>query len=279
MINGMTGLGKAHEQPVALITGARWGIGLATARLLQSSGYQVYGTSRKGQTSSTLGIEMLQLEAADEDSVRRCVQEINARTQRLDVLVYSIGDGIAGAVEEISIREAIPVFEANFWGAVRLAQSVVPLMRHRRQGHVVFISSIGGEVGVPFRGFYCASKFALEAFAEALRLEVAPFGISVSLIQPPGVRTPAVENVRYACAPLAEYAECQQALTRRFNQAMRDGIQPERVARAILKVLSSRRKPLRVRVGVQARGLLGLRRVLPQIAFERLLRRVLLEDR
>jgi len=262
------------DSPVALVTGASWGIGLACTELLAAKGYRVFGTSRRPKVAANGSVEMVEMEAGSDESVRRCVQEITGRAHQIDALVYCIGDGVAGAVEEVTVADAEPVFEANFWGAVRVTQAILPMMRRQRRGRLIYMSSMGGVVGIPFRGFYSASKFALEGFAEALRYEVARFGICVSIVEPQGVRTPAADHVREASAKLDVYRKAEEPLTVRFNEAMRNGIAPERVAHAILGVLSRKAPPLRIVVGLQAQSLSLLRRAMPQRSFERIIERI-----
>ncbi|MBV8137493.1 MAG: SDR family oxidoreductase [Deltaproteobacteria bacterium] len=266
------------DRPVALVTGASWGIGLACTELLAANGYRVFGTSRRPKAPANHRVEMLEMEAGSDESVRRCVREITECAHHLDVLIYSIGDGIGGAVEEVALADAEPVFEANFWGAARVTQAILPMMREQRHGRLVYMSSMGGVIGIPFRGFYAASKFALEGFAEALRYEVAPFGIGVSIVEPPGVRTPAADHVRAASRKLDAYQKIEEPFTARFDEAMRNGMPPERVARAILSVLSRKAPPLRIAIGAQARSLSILRRAMPQHYFEQIVQRIFVSD-
>jgi NAD(P)-dependent dehydrogenase (short-subunit alcohol dehydrogenase family) len=256
------------RKPVVLITGGASGIGYATAKLLVERGYNTFVTSRTLERSTDGSLETLQLEVTSDASVAACVETVLARAGHLDVLVNNIGAGIAGAVEEIELGEAMNVLNVGFWGAVRMTQAVLPLMRVQRAGKIINLSSVGGFMGAPFRAFYIAMKFALEGYSESLRFEVAPFGISVSLVAPAGVRTPAADRVPNARRSIPDYAAARERLTATFNRAMRDGMPPERVAHTILRIIESRSPRLRYIVGGQAQLVWWMRKLLPQVAFE-----------
>jgi NAD(P)-dependent dehydrogenase (short-subunit alcohol dehydrogenase family) len=256
------------EGPVVLITGGANGIGYATAKLLVKRGYNVFVTSRTPERSTDGSLETLQLEVTSDASVAACVEMVLARAGQLDVLVNNIGAGIAGAAEETELGEAMLVLNVGFWGAVRMTQAVLPLMRARNEGKIINVSSAGGFMGAPFRAFYVAMKFALEGYSESLRFEVAPFGISVSLVEPAGVRTLAADRVPNARRSIPDYAAARERLTNSFNRAMREGMPPERVAYTILRIIESRSPRLRYIVGGQANLVWLMRKLLPQVAFE-----------
>ena len=178
---------KARNDRVVLITGASSGIGKACADHLAKGGYRVYGTSRK--PPSVAPFRMMQLDVTDDESVEGTVNELLKREGRIDVLVNNAGIAMAGAIEDTSVEEARTQLETNFFGAFRMCWVVVPTMRAQKYGYIVTISSIGGQIAIPFQGLYSASKFALEGLSESLRMEVRPFGIKVILIQPGDHRT------------------------------------------------------------------------------------------
>lgn len=255
------------EDRVVLVTGASSGIGLATARLLARRGLRVFGTSRTPHADAAGEVEMLALDTGEEASVRACVDTVLERAGRLDILVNNAGGGIAGAVEEVSIAEAKAVFEVNLWGAVRMTQAVLPTMRARGGGQIIAMSSMAGLIGVPFRGAYTASKFALESMFEALRYELDPIGIRVVLIKPSGVATPAADRVPRAELGLEDYREAGRNLSARFDLEMRDGMPPEQVARTIVRVIDQRRPRLRYPVGAKVRVLGAAQTLLPERVF------------
>src|SRR4030095_5092951 len=179
------------DQRVVLITGASSGVGQSTARLLVQRNYKVFGTSRNpGHAESIPAVEMLALDIRRDDSIAECVKTVFSRAGRLDVLVNNAGYELAGALEELSLNEAQSQFETNFFGVVRMIKAVLPLMRQQRHGQIINVGSLSGLTSIPFLGIYSASKFAVEGFTEALRHEVKPFNIHVSLIEPTFLKTP-----------------------------------------------------------------------------------------
>src|SRR5580692_4907116 len=172
---------------VVLITGASAGIGRACADRLDDKGWTVVGASRRGSTSGRWAPMVMDVDS--DESVRQGVGAILAEHSRLDAVVACAGWGLAGPVETTPISDAKDQLETNFWGAVRVVQQALPVMRRQGGGRVVLVSSIGGVIGIPFQAFYSASKFAMEGYGEALAYEVAPFGIRVTLVQPGNVRT------------------------------------------------------------------------------------------
>jgi NAD(P)-dependent dehydrogenase (short-subunit alcohol dehydrogenase family) len=172
----------------ALVTGASSGIGEAIAINLAQAGYTVFGTSRSPRENKH-GITFLEMNVDDDESVRLAVDTLLAQSSTIDICVSAAGLGIVGAVEEVPIDVARQVFETNVFGTMRVIQAVLPAMRKQRSGMIINISSIGGMVGLPFRGLYAASKFAVEGLTESLALELAPFNIKATLIQPGGFKT------------------------------------------------------------------------------------------
>ena len=241
---------------VALITGASSGIGAACAAFLAAQGYRVYGGSRSAVTAA--GVEPLALDVSDDASVARAIETILAKEGRLDILVNNAGFGIAGAIEDTSIDEARAQFDVNFFGVLRMCRAVLPGMRQQKTGYIVNIGSIGGLIAIPFQGFYSASKFALEGFSEALRLEVRPFGIRVVLIEPGDHRTSFTQN-RRSTAQSGEGSAYRDRFHRAIARMAADeqgGPGPEGVARLLLKVVSHPHPRLRytMRSGCAARG-------------------------
>ncbi len=157
------------EQKVVLITGASSGFGQAAASLLARNGFIVFGTSRQPDRGNPDGYKMLRLDVCSDDSVNACIQILMEQAGRLDVLINNAGYGLGGAVEETAIHEAKSQFETNFFGTARMVRAVLPIMRKQGGGQNINVSSLAGLMGVPFRGFYSASKYAVEGYTEALR--------------------------------------------------------------------------------------------------------------
>lgn len=177
---------------VALVTGASSGIGEAAALELAAAGFTVYGAARRVARMEHLkasGIHPIAMDVTDDQSMQAGVEQIIAEHGRLDVLVNNAGYGSYGAIEDVPVDEARAQLEVNVFGAARLTQLVLPQMRRQRSGTIVNITSMGGKITTPLGGWYHATKFALEALSDCLRMEVAPFGIDVVIIEPGGIKT------------------------------------------------------------------------------------------
>lgn len=177
---------------VILITGASSGMGYETARILAEQGHRVYGAARRVQRIEELaqyGVQALPLDITDEASIIACVKEIIAREGRIDVLINNAGYGYFGAIEDIPMSDAKHQFEVNIFGLARMTQEVLPYMRKQHSGRIVNLASVAGHVTLAFGAWYNATKYALEAFSDALRMEVKPFGIDVVIIEPGAIRT------------------------------------------------------------------------------------------
>ena len=178
---------------VILLTGASSGIGYNTAKDLAAAGHTVYGAARRVEKLEELrpfGIIPLQLDITDEDSIKKAVETIITKQGRIDVLVNNAGYGFYGAIEDVTLDEARNQFEVNLFGLARLTQLVLPQMRAQRSGRIINVSSMGGRLTTFMGAWYHATKYALEAFSDALRMEVAEFGIDVVIIEPGGIKTP-----------------------------------------------------------------------------------------
>lgn len=178
---------------VVLVTGASSGLGAYIATYLTQKGYQVYGTSRsiEGQSKP---FKTLNMDVCDASSVQQGVDRILKEAGSLDVLINNAGLGIAAPVENLPIDEFQRVMDTNLMGSLRTIQAVLPTMRAQRKGHIINISSIAAEAGLPYRGGYSATKAALDRLTEALRLELATYGIQVCSVQPGGVKTDINKN-------------------------------------------------------------------------------------
>jgi short-subunit dehydrogenase len=232
----------------ALVTGASSGIGEATALALRQAGFTVFGTSRNPDKHD-VPFEMVQLDVHDDASVAACVKHVKDRTERIDVLVNNAGYGIYGAVEETSIEEAKAQLETNFFGVVRMTKAVLPIMREQRAGRVINIGSLAGLVAVPYHAYYSASKFALEGFTEALRIELEPFNVFATILEFGYVNTPFADSTTLPEAPLTAYDEPRNKLVEASKKLLANGIEPEKVARAVVSVVNADKPPLRKRVG------------------------------
>ncbi|MEM3087425.1 MAG: SDR family NAD(P)-dependent oxidoreductase [Halobacteria archaeon] len=258
---------------VVLVTGASSGIGQATARLLAREGFRVFGTSRKPAAGKVDGVEMVPLDVTSEATVRECVETVLNRAGRVDGLVNNAGHELAGAVEETALEDAKAQFETNFFGTHRMTRAVLPHMRARRSGHLVTIGSLAGVIPIPFVGFYSATKFALEGYTEALRHEVRPFGIRVSIVEPSFMRTGLQGARRWASEEIPDYGPWRSRAMGRVTLYENRDPHPEKVAAVVLRILRSPNPRLRHPVGRNARAYALGRRLMAEPLFERGTRR------
>ena len=264
----------------ALVTGASSGIGAATAARLARSGWRVFaGVRRTGEAPE--GTEEVLLDVTDAEQIASAADGVG----RLDALVNNAGIAIAMPLEFVPLDELRHQLEVNVVGQIAVTQAFLPALREAR-GRIVFVGSIAGKSALPFLGPYAASKHALEAVADSLRLELRPWGIRVSIVEPGSIRTPiwtrgtAKADELLAAADgraAALYGGRVAAFRRVAAKRGAGGAPPEAVARVIEAALTSDRPPTRSLVGRDARIRAGIER-LPARARDRLYDRLLLRD-
>jgi len=263
----------------ALVTGASSGIGEETARTLHKLGYTVYAAARRTdrlKQLTAIGIHALTMDVTDDESMSSGIEKIITETGRIDVLVNNAGYGSYGAIEDVSLDEARRQFEVNVFGLGRLTQLVLPHMRAQRSGTIINISSMGGRLTTPLGGWYHATKYAVEALSDALRMETAPFGIDVVVIEPGGIRT---EWSGIAADHLDETAEGSAyasqikavANSMRSESTNKRQSPPSVIADTVEKIVTARKPRTRYVVGFAAKPLVTLRRILPDRAFDRVI--------
>ncbi|NYG46807.1 NAD(P)-dependent dehydrogenase (short-subunit alcohol dehydrogenase family) [Bradyrhizobium sp. IAR9] len=262
-----------------MVTGASSGIGEATARLLKKKGFTVYAAARRVEQMKPLeadGIHILPLDVTDEASIRTCVETITAREGRIDILVNNAGYGSYGAVEEVPIEEARRQFEVNIFGLARLTQLILPKMRENRFGKIVNITSIGGKIYTPFGAWYHATKHALEGWSDALRIETAPFGIDVIIVEPGGIRTPwgsiAVDHLRKTSGSGAYAAGVKKAadgMAKLYGGKQLSD--PLVIAKTVARAVTAGKPRTRYAAGYMAGPVLFLRWLLPDRVFDRMI--------
>jgi NAD(P)-dependent dehydrogenase (short-subunit alcohol dehydrogenase family) len=254
-----------ENKRVVLVTGASSGIGLACARYLGEHGFRVYGISRR-PAPSTPAVTSLIADVTDGRSVEQAIATVVAREGRLDIVVNNAGMGIAGAIEDTSIEDASRQFEVNLFGAFRVCRAALPIMRGSRSGYIVNIGSIGGLIALPYQGMYSASKFALEGFSEALRMEVRPFGIRVVLIEPGDHKTDFTQSRQIIESTYGK--SCEAALARAARDEQ-NGPGPEQIARLLYRIVNQRNPRLRYTTGPAfQRAAVWLKRLLPNSLVE-----------
>ena len=266
---------------VALVTGGSSGIGEATALKLTELGYTTYAAARRVQRMGDLaasGVRPLAMDVTDDDSVRSGIKHILAEAGRIDVLVNNAGYGSYGAVEDVPLTEARYQFEVNVFGAARLTQLVLPQMREQRAGTIINITSMGGKIYTPLGGWYHATKFALEALSDCLRIETRPFGINVVVVEPGGIQTEwagiAADKLRTVSGngPYDEQAKAMgESLDSDTNRRRQSP--PTLIANTIAKAVTARRPKTRYAVGFGAKPLIFMRGLLPDRGFDAVIRR------
>ncbi len=300
---------RIRSVPV-LITGCSSGIGRAAAISLDAAGLTVYATARQVDTLADLarrGIHTLALDVTDEASMTDAVAAVEQEAGPVGVLINNAGYGLYGPVEQLPMDEIRRQFETNFFGLIRLTQLVLPGMRRRGRGRILNVSSMGGRITLPGGAFYHASKYAVEALSNALRMEVAQFGIDVVLIEPgpvktpwndvaaasllaaapagagggpsdgrpgdgdPGSGAPAADDDPYAtykAAVGASFGRTQAGLVGRFGSSS-----AEDVAKVITQAVTARRPRARYLINPVAKSLVAMNQVLPARAYDSVLRR------
>jgi NAD(P)-dependent dehydrogenase (short-subunit alcohol dehydrogenase family) len=271
----------ADHSRAVLITGCSSGIGRETARHLSANGWKVYATARRPESIEDLraqGCETLSCDVTDEDSMSACVRAVEAAEGAVGVLVNNAGYSQSGAVEEVPIDAARRQFQTNVFGLMRMCQLVLPGMRARGRGKIVNVSSMGGKLTFPGGGVYHATKHAVEALSDALRWEVAGFGVDVVVIEPGLIKTrfaeAAVRSMAGELPTAGPYAEFNTAVGRETASAYegplaRLGAGPEAVARKIERAISAGRPRTRYKVTPSAGLGMGARRLMTDRMWDR----------
>ena len=238
---------------VWFITGASKGFGRIWAEAALKRGDKVVATARNTDTLKALADEFgelvypLQLDVTNHDKVFEIIKKAHEHFGRLDVVINNAGYGLFGTIEEVTEEQARKQIETNVFGALWVTQAVLPIMREQKSGHILQVSSIGGIVAFPNLGMYHASKWALEAFSEALSKEVASFGIHVTLIEPAGYSTDWADDSAVHANQIAAYDALREEVAK-FRSRAKRGI-PEATADAILEVVDEANPPLRIFLG------------------------------
>ncbi len=228
-------------------------------------------------------VEPVTLDITDPAQVAAVAELVGERTGEagLDALVNNAGTAVGGPLEMLPLQELRDQFEVNFFGHVAMTQALTPALR-RARGRLIMISSIGGLVTTPYMSPYHASKYALEAVADSLRVELARSHIQVALIEPGSIATPIwdkgnelIDGVKVPPELEQYYGHVPKAMEKTLRDTAKRGIPPERVAQTIEGALAAKRMRARYLVGLDAHGMVWLHRLLPDLVFDRVLRRAL----
>ena len=266
---------------VALVTGASSGIGEAAAVELARRGFTVYGAARRVDRMHELaarGVHVIEMDVTDDASMTSGVDRILREQGRIDVLVNNAGYGSYGALEDVPMEEARRQFEVNVFGLARLTQLVLPDLRAQHSGRIVNVSSIGGKMYEPLGAWYHATKFAVEGLSDSLRVELAPHGVHVIVIEPGAIRT---EWGGISAASALEqsgdtaYAKQARQLANVYDVADRPGVgaDPRVVGVVIAKAATAHRPRTRYAVPLSAKAILLARWLLTDRAFDAVITR------
>jgi NAD(P)-dependent dehydrogenase (short-subunit alcohol dehydrogenase family) len=271
-------MGEASK--AVLVTGCSTGIGHATAERLAKRGMTVYATARKLDSIADLegsGCRLLALDVTDEESMRAAVAAVEEGEGAVGALVNNAGYSQSGAVESLDLDDVRRQFETNVFGLVRMCQLVLPGMRRQGYGRVVNLSSVGGKVVFPGGGAYHGTKHAVEAFSDALRFELAGFGVGVSVVEPGLIRTEfantAVATIGEGDGPYADFNAAVGATTAGAYEGFLGkvfGSGPEAVAKAIEKAIAAKHPRTRYRVTPSAWLMLTQRKLVPDRVWDRI---------
>jgi len=227
---------------VIFITGVSSGFGKETAKLLAEKGHVVYGTIRNGSGTVRL-VHHLKMDLTDVSSIKKAVSDVLDKEGRIDVLINNAGMHSGGPIETTSIENIELQMDTNFMGMVHLTREVLPVMRKQGGGTIMNFSSIGGLMGLPFQAFYSASKFAIEGFSDALRMEVKQFNIKVIVINPGDFHTNNTLSRRKFLTPTADddpYGDQFKKTLDVIEKNEINGGSPEILARKITKIVDSK---------------------------------------
>lgn len=262
---------------IALVTGASSGIGKDIALYLSKSGYTVYAGARRVELIkeySTPSIVPVTLDVIKDESIDSVINLIEKSEGRIDLLINNAGYGIYGSVEGLSINEARKAFDVNLFGLAMVIQKVVPIMRREGSGTIVNISSLVGKVSMPILGWYSATKHALEGLTDALRLEVKPFGINVSLILPGTINTGfedvAMNTLKKSDDPI-EYKGIKQSFSHLVRESYSKAPGTEVVINELKKLLRDKRPKTRYLAGSDAKTFITIKRLFSDKIVDKLL--------
>jgi len=273
------------EEKIAVVTGSSSGIGLLTAVELALNGYSVVATMRDLANRSRLEeaaktadvhdrLDLRRLDITEFDSLPRAVEAIVSDHGHIDVLVNNAGFSTAGFAEDMTLVELRHQFETNFFGNVAMTKAVLPVMRKQKSGHVITVTSVGGLVGQPMLGAYCASKFALEGWSESLRIETRSLGIRVSLVEPGAYDTDIWERnvviAKGALDPASPNKERSQRFAEFVKSSAKQRKDAREVARLIVHIAQDPNPKLRYLIGGDAKLQVWLKRIVPWRRYERL---------
>lgn len=234
---------------VILITGASSGLGETIALYLHQKGYTVYGSSRKIE-GLNFPFHKISMDVCDSNSVQNAIHQIIEKHGRIDVVINNAGLGLATPFEHVRMEEIDRLFDTNIKGVTRVCQAVLPHMRKQQSGKIINISSIGSEMGLPYRGFYSASKAALDRITESMRTELKKYGIQACVVQPGGIQTDISKN--RLSSPVPEDSPYKESFARTheiINGSVSKGLRTEVFGPALEKIIQAKTLKRKYRIG------------------------------
>ncbi len=273
-------MNNTKQKQIILLTGASSGIGYDTARMLAEQGHKVYAAARRTELMTPLldlGVTVIKMDVTDEVSMQEGVNLVLKKEGRIDTLINNAGYGYFGAIENVTMGEARRQLEVNVFGLARLCQLVLPTMRKQGKGRIINTASVAGKAVLYFGGWYNVSKFSVEAFSDALRMEMKPFGIDVVMIEPGGIKTEwgfiAADHLAESSKGTPyEEAALREAEMLRKVYSMNLLSKPAVVAKAICRAVNSRRPKVRYRVGMASGAMVFFHWLLPARWWDALMR-------
>ncbi len=272
---------KKESQKVAVITGASSGIGLECALMLLNQGYKVYALSRRATLCVALNhalCECVDIDVSDSNALKEVFLNISAKENHCDVLINSAGYGVFGSVEDTPIEEVKKQFGVNFFALCEVVQFCLPLLKNKPHSKIFNLSSIAGRMSMLFLGHYSASKHALEAYSDALRLELKPFNVQVCLIEPGPVKSnwekTAFENDERKDSVYALEVNAAKTF---YASVYEKALNAKAVAQKIVFLTMSQKIKARYLIGLKTQLLLALYRILPSSWYDSLFRLIVLK--
>jgi NAD(P)-dependent dehydrogenase (short-subunit alcohol dehydrogenase family) len=268
----MSSSSPSTNQKVAVVTGSSTGIGYETSLILARSGFLTYATMRnlnKSEniksvaTKESLPIQIKQLDVTDDVSVTNAIQAISSEAGRIDVLVNNAGYGLNGAFEDLAMDEVKAQYETNVFGLIRTTHAVLPIMRRKKSGTIVNISSGAGRFGFPSGSAYVSTKFAVEGLSESMSYELEPFGIRVVIVEPGVIRTNFGDGLVVAKKsqdPNSPYSQMMQKVATGFEEMMKNASSADLVAKVVLNAVRDENPSLRYLAGDDVEKWLGGKR-------------------
>ena len=243
---------KDLGRKTVFITGGVTGIGGAIAQEFADAGWDVWVSTRNIGIGAPSNIHVISLDLTNQLSIRKAITEIHKASGRIDVVVNNAGYGLLGAVESLSIDQIKDEFEINLYGAMRVIQEILPIMRQQKSGHIINISSTSGIRAVPGLGAYAASKKALEAFSESIAAEVSIWNIKMSVIQPGTVKNSWISNCTFGNRHVdKKYNDLSDQLRKTLLERSFDGQKQTEIGKIVLDVAENSNPDFRYQVNQQ----------------------------